>query len=138
MIDGNTIKDFILTNWLNVFSYFGLILFMSLIIIYPITLVFKSLFRLFIPKPIEETVINSLINSGKYKDINIIVYGLNCNDLSIHPKVKQLKSLGFYKVFIYIGGLFEWLLLQDIYGQSNFQTTSVEKDLLKYKPSKIF
>jgi hypothetical protein len=91
-----------------------------------------------LPIETEETVINSLINSGKYKDINIIVYGLNCNDLSIHPKVKQLKSLGFYKVFIYIGGLFEWLLLQDIYGQSNFQTTSVEKDLLKYKPSKIF
>ena len=91
-----------------------------------------------IPIETEETVINSLISSGKYKDINIIVYGLNCNDLSIHTKVKQLKSLGFNHVFIYIGGLFEWLLLQDIYGQSNFQTTSVEKDLLKYKPSKIF
>ncbi len=91
-----------------------------------------------IPIETEETVINSLISSGKYKTINIIVYGLNCNDLSIHPKVKQLKSLGFNHVFIYIGGLFEWLLLQDIYGPSNFKTTSVEKDLLKYKPSNIF
>ena len=91
-----------------------------------------------IPIETEETVINSLLNSGKYKDINIIVYGLNCNDLSIYTKVKQLKSLGFNKVFIYIGGLFEWLLLQDIYGTTNFQTTRVEKDLLKYKPVKMF
>ena len=90
-----------------------------------------------IPIETEETVINSLLNSGKYKEINIIVYGLNCNDLSIYPKVKQLKSLGFNKVFIYIGGLFEWLLLQDIYGTTNFQTTRVEKDLLKYKPVKM-
>ena len=91
-----------------------------------------------IPIETEETVINSLLNSGKYKEINIIVYGLNCNDLSIYSKVKQLKSLGFNKVFIYIGGLFEWLLLQDIYGTTNFQTTRVEKDLLKYKPVKMF
>ena len=91
-----------------------------------------------IPIETEEHVINSMLNSGKYKDINIIVYGLNCNDISIYNKVKQLKSLGINKVFVYVGGIFEWLLLQDIYGTSHFPTTCVEKDLLKYKPIKIF
>jgi len=59
MIDGNVIKDFILTNWLNVFSFFGLIVFMTLTIIFPVVIVFKALYRLFIPKPIEESLINS-------------------------------------------------------------------------------
>jgi hypothetical protein len=97
-----------------------------------------SLIQGTLPIETEETVINSFLNSGKYKDINIIVYGLNCNDLSIYNKVKQLKSLGINNVFVYIGGIFEWLLLQDIYGTSHFPTTCVEKDLLKYKPIKIF
>jgi hypothetical protein len=42
--------------------------------------------------------------------------------------------LGFENVYIYRGGMFEWLLLQDIYGFDEFQTTSKITDLLKYKP----
>ena len=37
-------------------------------------------------------------------------------------KYDQLIGLGFVNVFIYPGGLFEWLLLQDIYGYDNFPT----------------
>jgi len=48
-----------------------------------------------------------------------------------------LTSLGFYNVYIYIGGIFEWLLLQDIYGEKEFPTTNKELDLLKYKPSSL-
>ena len=33
--------------------------------------------------------------------------------------------------------MFEWLLLQDIYGNDNFPTTSKDLDILKYKPKKI-
>jgi len=33
--------------------------------------------------------------------------------------------------------LFEWLLLQDIYGYDEFPTTIKVLDILKYKPSKI-
>jgi hypothetical protein len=33
--------------------------------------------------------------------------------------------------------MFEWLLLQDIFGNEEFQTTSREIDLLKYKGKKI-
>ena len=35
---------------------------------------------------------------------------------------------------LYIGGLFEWLLLQDIYGDDEFKTTKKELDILKFKP----
>ena len=48
-------------------------------------------------------------------------------------KYKQLLSLGFTNVSIYIGGMFEWLLLQEIYGEAPFPTTCHELDLLKYK-----
>ena len=43
--------------------------------------------------------------------------------------------MGFKNVHIYTGGLFEWLLLQDIYGDKNFETTSYEINHLKYKPN---
>ena len=32
--------------------------------------------------------------------------------------------------------MFEWLLLQDIYGNDDFKTTQEELDILKYKPQK--
>ena len=67
------------------------------------------------------------------KDRKIIVYGKNCNDEKIFNKYKQLIELGFTNVYIYIGGLFEWLLLQEVYGDEQFPTTSYQLDLLKYK-----
>ena len=30
--------------------------------------------------------------------------------------------------------MFEWLLMQDIYGNDDFKTTQEELDILKYKP----
>ena len=47
-------------------------------------------------------------------------------------------SLGFINVYMYSGGLFEWLLLQDIYGDEEFPTTKKDIDILKYKPRKLF
>jgi len=84
----------------------------------------------------EETLMNKLLQSGS-KNINIIVYGRNCNDDKIYIKYNQLKSLGFYNVYVYVGGLFEWLMLQDIYGDKEFPTTKKELDFLKYKPNKV-
>ena len=40
-------------------------------------------------------------------------------------------------VFIYSGGMFEWLCLQDIYGNELFQQQK-ELDILKYKPISNF
>jgi hypothetical protein len=64
----------------------------------------------------------------------IIIYGYNTNDLTIYKKYKQIRQdLRHKNVFIYAGGMFEWLLLQDIYGKDEFITTSIEHDILKYK-----
>jgi uncharacterized membrane protein len=84
----------------------------------------------------ESELINKFIRTIN-KDIKIIIYGRNCNDDKIYNKYNQLYSLGFYNIYIYTGGLFEWLLLQDIYGTTEFPTTKKELDILKYKPNKI-
>ena len=86
---------------------------------------------------IEETVINELIEKKK-KDINIIIYGKNSNDEKIFTKYKELRNLGFTNVYIYIGGMFMWLLLQDIYGDDMFPTTNKCIDLLKYNETSRF
>lgn len=84
----------------------------------------------------EEELVNQLISAGK-KEVKIVIYGKNCNDDKLYTKYQQLTSLGFYNVFVYPGGLFEWLMLQDIYGDDDFQTTKKEMDILRFKPRKI-
>jgi len=83
----------------------------------------------------EEILINKFMKENK--SIRIIIYGKNCNDESIHKKYQQLYSLGFYNIFVYLGGMFEWLILQDIYGKDLFPTTKKELDLLKYKSNQL-
>lgn len=83
----------------------------------------------------EEVVINKFLNTNK--NINIAIYGKNCNDENVLKKYNQLYDLGFTNLYIYNSGLFEWLLLQDIYGEQLFPTTTKQRDLLKYKPNKI-
>jgi hypothetical protein len=84
----------------------------------------------------EIELINNFIKTGN-KQVKIIIYGRNCSDEKIYSKYKQLNSLGFYNVYIYPGGLFEWLMLQDIYGVDDFPTTKKELDILRFKPHKI-
>ena len=81
------------------------------------------------PIAAEEKLINDLINSNTNQVI--IIYGKNSNDETIYTKYNQLKKLGFTNAKLYIGGLFEWLLLQDIYGDDEFKTTKKELDILK-------
>ena len=81
----------------------------------------------------EEQIINDLIKQYKFKDKFFLVYGKNSNDESAEKKCKQLISIGFSDVFLYTGGLFEWLLLQDIYGSDEFPTTAKILDILKFK-----
>ena len=80
----------------------------------------------------EEALINKYVRTSCA--ICIIIYGRNTNDDSIYKKYNQLLGLGFTNIYIYLGGIFEWLLLQDIYGCEDFPTTSNQLDLLKYKP----
>ena len=70
---------------------------------------------------------------SKDKSIRIIIYGMNACDTSAIKKYEQLLGIGFYNIYIYSGGLFEWLLLQDIFGRELFPTTSIDCDIIKYK-----
>ena len=83
----------------------------------------------------EEVIINKYMKENK--SIRIIVYGKNCNDETVTKKYQQLLTIGFYNVFVYQGGLFEWLMLQDIYGKDLFPTNKKEVDILKYKPPPV-
>tara|TARA_Y100000590_G_C15081497_1_gene774008 strand:- start:95 stop:523 length:429 start_codon:yes stop_codon:yes gene_type:complete len=89
-----------------------------------------------IPITMEERIINTYMK--KNKEIEIIIYDKNANTSNIMKKYDQLLGLGFINVYIYPGGLFEWLLMQDIYGFENFPTTKKELDILKFKSKSIF
>ena len=98
----------------------------------------NCLIKTTVPAIQEEHIINQFIQQ-KQLSVYIIIYGKNNNeDDSIIKKYKQLKNLGFSNIFIYKGGLFEWLLLQDIFGEEEFPTTSKENDILKYKPTSYY
>jgi hypothetical protein len=88
-----------------------------------------------VPISQEETLINKYIASNKR--IRIVIYGKHNLDDTVVKKNQQLLNLGFSNIFIYVGGLFEWLILQDIYGKDEFPTTSKQLDLLKYKPRSV-
>jgi len=83
----------------------------------------------------EVETLNSYLKKGN-SQIRIIIYGENSLDDSVITKYKQLYSLGFSNIYIYAGGIFEWLLLQDIYGSDLFPTTRIERDILQFKGKK--
>lgn len=82
----------------------------------------------------EEAKINELLNRYDAAPLpKIILYGRNSHDNTVDAKYKQLRGLGLTDVHVYAGGLFEWLLLQDIYGNDEFPTTKRVIDILRYK-----
>ena len=83
----------------------------------------------------EEQLVNSMFH--KNPDIMIIVYGKNSNDITILHKYEQLVKLGFTNVHIYTGGIFEWMLLYEIYGKELFKITRYEIDILRYRPKSV-
>jgi hypothetical protein len=91
-----------------------------------------------LPCDLEERTINDLLTRGVLKEKRIIIYGTSATDAKAEEKYKQLIGLGFQEVFVYSGGLFEWMLLQDIYGQDEFPTTKKVLDILKWKPAATF
>ena len=84
----------------------------------------------------EESTVNHHIEN-RITYCPIIIYGRNANDTAIFQKHEQFIKMGFTQVYLYPGGLFEWLTLQDIYGGQEFPTTNDELDLLKYKPQRV-
>ena len=89
-----------------------------------------------IPCSEEESIINKMLNTNVNQ--TIVIYGLNTNDISVYKKYSQLVELGFSSVYVYPGGMFEWLLLQDIYGDEQFKTTTKDLDILKFRPKSDF
>jgi hypothetical protein len=81
----------------------------------------------------EESTINELLGNYDFNNKKLIVYGKNSSDETAEKKYSQLRTLGFSEIYLYTGGLFEWMLLQDIYGNTEFPTTKKVLDLLKYK-----
>ena len=82
----------------------------------------------------EENYINELINKRQY-DVIIVVYGENMYDATVITKYHQLKKIGFNYCYIYFGGLFEWFLLQDVYGSEMFPTKNTPiNSCLDFKP----
>jgi len=59
-----------------------------------------------IPSDKEEDIINSYMRGTKPV---VVIYGKNTNDNSILKKYQQLEGLGFPRVYVYPGGMFEWL-----------------------------
>ena len=86
----------------------------------------------------EDRAINTMMNSLSVEDRKIIIYGKHSNDESVEQKAHQFMRLGMNDVFVYKGGMFEWLTLQDIYGEAHFPTTKQVLDILKYKPPRKF
>ena len=82
----------------------------------------------------EEETINHYLK--KNKTIKIIIYGKNGYEEKLINKYNQLTKLGFKNVYIYLGGLFEWTLLQEVFGYEQFPTNVKQKciDILKFKP----
>ena len=83
----------------------------------------------------EENILNKLLKTNKNK--KILIYGENCCDISLVKKYNQLNKLGFSNLLVYIGGLFEWLLLNEVYGNDEFpiinKNNDIVIDILKYK-----
>jgi hypothetical protein len=82
----------------------------------------------------ETDKINGLLQEHGY-DKPILIYGKNVDDYDILlKKHAQLVKLGFRNVGFYPGGLFEWLLLRDVFGPKQFPTTTNITDIIKYRP----
>lgn len=97
----------------------------------------KCLIKTTLDWNLEEQTLNEMLTHYN-TNRRLIIYGRNSTDATVDKKYEQLMQLGFSDVSMYTGGLFEWMLLQDIYGDAEFPTTSRELDVLKYRPHKTF
>ena len=73
-----------------------------------------------VPDTREESIINEMLTRIDIPDKPIVIYGKNARDETPETKAKQLKSLGIHDISVYSGGMFEWLLLNEVYGHTEF------------------
>ena len=91
-----------------------------------------------VPVAEEEALLNRLISAYKHYTQPVIVYGRNCADITVDRKYAQLRNLEFREVYVYSGGMLEWMLLQDVFGRDEFPTTSHTLDILKFQADSVF
>jgi hypothetical protein len=99
------------------------------------------------PSFAEENKINTIIERREMTNIKFVIYGKNSTDNTVETKYWQLEQFGFTGVYVYYGGLFEWVMLQEIYGKDIFATECTEIEggkkgdeidiLLRWKPLRI-
>jgi len=82
----------------------------------------------------EDVFVNNLLATAR--GTRIVVYGKNTTDATVDSKFHQLKKLGFRNLYIYRGGMFEWLLLQEVYGAEHFPTRG-SGEILNFKSPSI-
>ena len=85
----------------------------------------------------EEQTINNMINDYNVPDTPVLIYGTHSCDDKPQKKYDQLRNLGLTDIYIYNGGLFEWLLLNELYGDDEFPIEHIGNervDILKYRP----
>ena len=85
----------------------------------------------------EEQIINDMLFKLTVSDKPVFIYGKNDSDPRVEEKYNNLIKIGVESVYIYKGGMFEWMLLQDIYGKDEFPTTSKLMDILSFRSPKI-
>jgi hypothetical protein len=95
------------------------------------------LIRNTVPVADEEALINQIMSSYQHYSKPVIVYGKNGADVTVDRKAQQLKALGFCEVFAYSGGMLEWMLLQDVFGHTEFPTTSPCGDILRFQADSV-
>lgn len=81
----------------------------------------------------EEAVINGILKKRAQTQNFIIIYGSNHMDDTVISKYRQLRNMGFRNVYCYLGGMFEWLLLQTVFGLTEFPTIG-DGEILDYNP----
>jgi 3-mercaptopyruvate sulfurtransferase SseA len=85
----------------------------------------------------EEAFMERYLAGELQQEYTFVVYGRHTCDAAPYRKQAQLRSLGISRVYVYAGGLFEWLLLQDVYGSEAFPTRGgPPKDLLTFRPAR--
>jgi len=93
-------------------------------------------------KQLEEVTLSAMLRTKRF-NIPILVYGHNSFDKTVETMCNILLNRGFTHVFVYIGGMFEWLLLNKLYGNNacpikctccNTPTCWAKPDPLKFSP----
>ncbi len=70
----------------------------------------------------------------------IVIYGQHAGDATIYRKYNQCVAVGFEQVFVYLGGMMEWMLLRSVSEQSahEYRIRGETVSFLRFSPSRKF